>query len=133
VEDAMDRMLGSFFRPSRVMRQWSDEWHIPMDIYQTEDAVVLKASVPGIAPEELDITVEGNALTLSGEVKGDEGVDAQDYFLQERRYGTFQRSITLPTGLETDKVEASHKNGILTLRIPKREEVRPKSIKINVQ
>jgi len=132
MEDALDRMWGSFVRPTRYLRPWSGEWLLPLDVYQTEDSVVVKAPVPGVKPEGMEVTIEGNTLTLRGETKAEEEAREDNYILQERRYGSFCRSVTLPGGLDTDKADASYEDGVLTLRIPRREEARPKSIKVKV-
>lgn len=132
MEEAMDRIWGSFFRPSRVLRQWDEEWALPLDIYQTDDSIKVKASVPGVKPEDMEITIEGNTLTLKGESKSEEQFKDENVILQERRYGRFYRSVVLPTGLDTDKAVANYENGVLTLSIPKREEAKPKSIKVSV-
>jgi HSP20 family protein len=131
MEELMDRMWGDAFHPVHLTRRWTEPWNLPLDIYQTEDSVVVKASVPGIKPEDMEVTLEGNTLTLKGETKTEE-VKEEGILLREHRYGSFFRSVTLPTGLDTDKAEASYENGVLILSIPKREEVKPKSIKVSV-
>ena len=132
MEDVFGRMRPIFLRPNRMVRRWSEERELPLDIFQTEDNVTVKASVPGIKPEDVEVTVEGNTLTLRGETKAEEETKEENLLLQERRYGSFCRSVTLPTGLDTGKAEASYENGVLTLSIPKRGETKPKSIKVKV-
>jgi len=132
MENALDRMWGNFFRPARYLRPWGEEWALPLDIYQTGDSVVVKTPLQGIKPEDVEVTIEGNTLTMRGESRADEEAKEEDYILRERRHGTFCRSVTLPAGLDTDKAEASYENGVLTLSIPRREEARPKSIKVKV-
>jgi HSP20 family protein len=92
--------------------------------------VVVKASLPGVKPEDVDITISGDTLTIKGETKTEEEVKREDYLYQERRYGSFSRTIALPSSLQTDKAEATFENGVLTLTIPKIEEVKPKTIKV---
>ena len=131
MDHTLDRMWGGFFRPARTFRRWSDEWELPLDVYQTADSIEVKASVPGVKPEDVEVTIEGNTLTLRGDSKS-AGEAGQDVLLRERRYGSFCRSVTLPAGLDTGKAEAAYQNGVLTLSIPKREETKPKSIKVEV-
>jgi len=83
-------------------------------------------------PEDVEVAIEGNTLTLKGDSKSAEEKTGQDVLLRERRYGSFCRSVTLPVGLDTGKAEAVYENGVLTLSIPKREEIKPKSIKVKV-
>jgi HSP20 family protein len=91
---------------------------------------VVKTSVPGVKPEDIDITISGNTLTISGETTEEEEVTKDNYIRRERRYGSFSRSVILPEGLEPDKGEASFEDGVLTLTIPKAPEAKPKVIKI---
>ena len=132
MEDVFGRMRPVFLRPSRMVRHWNEEWELPLDISQTEDSIGIKASVPGVKPEDVEVTIEGNTLTLRGESKAEEESKDENVLLRERRYGSFCRSVALPMGLDTDKAEASYENGVLTLSIPKREETKPKSIKVKV-
>ena len=99
-------------------------------MYQTDENVVIRASVPGVKPEEVDITITGSTLTIKGETRSEQEVKKEDYFRQERSYGAFTRSITLPSSLETDKAEATFENGVLSLTIPKAEAMKPKQIKV---
>jgi HSP20 family protein len=132
MDHTLDRMWGGFFRPAHRVRRWRDEWELPLDVYQTDDSIELNASVPGIKPEDVEVTIEGNTLTLKGDSKSAEEKTGQDVLLRERRYGSFCRSVKLPEGLDTGKAEAVYENGVLTLSIPKREETKPKSIKVKV-
>jgi HSP20 family protein len=128
LRQAMDRLFeDSFVRPGRMFE--SVGAYLPLDIYTNKDAVVIRASVPGINPDEVEITVEGSMVTIRGETKptSEEGVT---YLLQEQRYGPFSRSIELAIPVQADKAEASFKNGVLTLTIPKAEEIKPKIIKV---
>jgi len=92
--------------------------------------VVVKASLPGIKPEEVDITISGDTLTIKGEHKEEQKVKQEDYLRKERYYGAFSRSLILPVQVKSDKAEAVFENGILTLTLPKAEEVKPKQIKV---
>jgi HSP20 family protein len=102
-------------------------------MYQTPQAVVVKATVPGVKPEDMEITITGDTLTIKGETKAEKEIKQEDYICQECRYGSFSRTVTLPAGLKTDKAEATFENGVLTLTIPKAEEVKPKSIKVKTK
>ncbi|MBI2873039.1 MAG: Hsp20/alpha crystallin family protein [Chloroflexi bacterium] len=132
----MHRVLDRFmdagpFRPWRAFAfPWSEGRWLPLDVYHTEEAVVVKAALPGIKPEDVEITVTGNSVTISGESKAEESIEEKDYVFQEHRYGSFQRTITLPDGLDTEKAEATFENGVLKLRVPRLEEARPKTIKV---
>ena len=107
-------------------------WAPAVDIYETEHELVVKADVPDIKPEELDIRVENNILTIRGERKFEKKVDEGNYLRVERSYGTFSRSFALANTVNTEAIQADYKNGVLTLSIPKREEAKPKQIKVNV-
>ncbi len=107
-------------------------WNVTVDVAENEDGYVVKASLPGINIDDLDITFEDNVLTLKGEMKLDETIDEEDYVIQERRHGQFMRSIRFPTAVDSNKIEATYENGVLTLQVPKMEEVKPKHIKVKV-
>src|ERR1700755_791271 len=107
-------------------------WAPPVDIYETEHERVVKADLPDIKPEELDIRVENNILTIRGERKFEKKVDEKNYLRVERSYGSFARSFSLANTVNTEAIKADYKDGVLTLSIPKREEAKPKQIKVNV-
>ena len=109
---------------------WARGCRAPLDIYQTEDKLVVKAFVPGIDPEDVHIAIQDGALTIKGEAKREEKTEERNYFVRERRYGSFSRAVSLPSGLDVDNADASFENGVLTLTIPKAEEARPKEIKV---
>jgi HSP20 family protein len=106
---------------------------LPVDMYETDTGLVVKASVPGVKPENVDITVAGNVLTIRGEFKEEEGIERGSYYHRERGGGEFQRSLVLPDEIKAGEAEASFENGVLTLRMPKAEEARPKQIKVQVK
>lgn len=108
----------------------SFNWSVALDVVESEDEYLVKASLPGINPEDLDITFDDNKLTLKGEVKEEKELDEARYHLRERRYGSFTRSIKMPSGIESDKIEANFTKGVLELHLPKIEEVKPKKIAI---
>ncbi len=101
-----------------------------LDIAERGDAVVVQAEIPGMNREDLDISVQDNHLTLSGEKKESEEHTEGQYYHSERRYGTFRREIPLPAGVDADKVEATYRDGILTVTLPKSEEAKPRRIEI---
>ena len=107
-------------------------WVPPVDIYETGDSLVLKAELPGINPDDVEIRVEDSTLYLKGERKFEKEVKEENLHRVERSYGTFTRSFALPNSIDADKVKAEYQNGILTLTMAKREEAKPRSIKINV-
>ena len=107
-------------------------WAPPVDIYEDGDNLVLKAELPGINPDDVDIRVENNTLYLKGERKFEKEVKEQNYHRVERSYGTFTRTFSLPNSIDSDKVAANYKDGVLTLTMPKKEEAKPKTIKVNV-
>jgi HSP20 family protein len=129
LRQAMDRLFeDSFVRPTVV---WGEERlgrYLPVDIYTTPEAVVITAAVPGVKPDEVEITIEGTSVTLRGELKAPETTGT--YLYQERRYGPFARSFDLAVPIQADKAEAVFENGVLTLTIPKAEEIKPKVIKV---
>jgi HSP20 family protein len=114
----------------------TSSWMPPVDIYQTnEHEVGLKAELPDMSREDIDITVENFVLTIKGEKKlgaGMEGVKDEQFHHVERRYGTFSRSFSLPQTVDASRVSADYKNGVLTIRLPLREEARPRQIKVDV-
>jgi HSP20 family protein len=128
LREAMDRLFeDSFVRPTRMIRENAGAY-LPLDIYTTKDAVVIRASVPGVKPDEVEITVEGDTVTMRGEIKAPQ--EEGTFLLQERRYGPFARSVELAAPVQADKAEAKFENGVLTLTIPKAEESKPKIIKV---
>jgi HSP20 family protein len=107
-------------------------WAPPVDIYENGDNLVLKAELPGINPDDVEVRVEDNTLYLKGERKFEKEVKEENYHRVERAYGTFARSFTLSNTIDSEKVTAGYKDGVLTLTLPKREEAKPKTIKISV-
>src|ERR1700731_2361233 len=107
-------------------------WAPAFEIYETEHELVVKADVPQVDPKALDIRVENNILTLRGERKFESKVSEEKYLRVERTYGSFSRSFALANTVNTEAIKADYHDGVLTLSIPKREEAKPKQIKINV-
>ncbi len=134
LRDTMDRLFDDSF----VQSPWG--WMAPLrsadlaiDMFEKDNEVVVKATLPGIKPEDVDVKITGDTLTIRGESREDNEVKEENYIRKERRYGAFSRAITLPSGLKSDKAEATFENGVLTLTIPKSEEVKPKSIKVKAK
>jgi len=117
-----------FERPST---RTTAEWSIALDVAENDDNYLVKATVPGVNPDDLEITLEDDVLTLKGEFLREEEAEDVKYHVRERRYGSFNRSIRFPVSVNGDAVEATYTNGILSLNIPKAEAVKPKRITIN--
>ena len=132
LQDQINRLFNEAFDRT------SDEanlttWAPAVDIYETEHELVVKADVPDVKPEELDIRVENNILTIRGERKFEKKVNEDSYLRVERSYGSFSRSFSLANTVNAEAINADYKNGVLTLSIPKREEAKPKQIKVHVE
>jgi HSP20 family protein len=134
LRQAMDKLFeDSVVRPSRGFAALGEAPIPSLDIYQTPSDVVVKATLPGLKPDDVTIDISGDMLTIKGETKAEQEVKKEDYIYQERRYGAFSRSVILPTGLKTEKCEATMDDGVLTLTIPKSEQVKPKAIKVKAK
>ena len=131
LREAMDRLFDDAF--TRPLSLSGVSTSPAIDMYQTSDEVVVKASLPGLKAEDVDITVTGETLTLRGEYKQEEEQKETNYHIREHRYGSFQRSILLPTDVQSNKAKADFENGILTITMPIAEEVKPKSITIKAK
>ncbi len=129
LRQAMDRLFEDSFVDS-AWRGAEGQSLAAIDVYETPDAVVITATLPGVRPDDVDITLTGQNLTLRGEFKPDESVRREQYLYQERRYGAFARQVQLPIRVQGDRAEASFENGLLRLSIPKAEEVKPRQIHI---
>jgi HSP20 family protein len=125
-------MFREAFSPSGETELSTRSWAPPVDIYETENDIVLKAELPGVDPRDVEVRIEDNTLYLKGERKFEKEVKEQNYHRVERSYGSFARSFSLPNSISADKVKAEFKDGMLTLTMPKREEAKPKTIKIDV-
>ena len=130
LRDAMNSLLQeSFVRPIGPLTD-GNALTVPLDIAENENEFVVKASLPGGRPEDVHITAQGDTLTIRGEIKAEEEKKGDQYHLRERRYGQFQRTVTLSTPVSADKAQARFEDGVLTLTLPKAEEAKPKQIKI---
>jgi HSP20 family protein len=133
LQEQINRLFHQAFGSSEEGGASVTTWAPTVDIHETEHELVVKADLPDIQPEDLDIRVENNVLTIRGERKFDKSVEQGNYLRVERPYGSFSRSFALASTVNTDAIRAEYKNGVLTLHIPKREEAKPKQIKVNVQ
>jgi len=130
-DSQLNRLFSDFFgRTSQ--EQNLTPWAPAVDIFEGEHELVVKADLPDIRPEELDVRVENNILTIRGERKFEKKADEKNYLRVERSYGSFARSFSLANTVNTDAIKADYKDGVLTLSIPKREEAKPKQIKVSV-
>jgi len=131
LQDQVNRLFND------VLERTGDEssltaWAPSVDIYETEHELVVKADLPEVDPKDLDIRVENNILTIRGERKFEKNVNQENYLRVERAYGSFARSFTLANTVNAEAIKADYQNGVLTLTIPKKEEAKPKQIKVNV-
>jgi len=131
LRNAMDRLFeDSFVRPSSWSSEGDGRDNLPLDMYQTENEVVVKAPLPGFKPEEVDISITGDMLTIRGEHKEEKETKEEDYIYRERSYGSFSRTVSIPVEVKSEEAEATFENGELMLKIPKAEEAKPKQIKV---
>jgi len=132
MHDALDRMFDRALIGSSDYENFSFG-SMPVDLYETDDNVIVKAAAPGIKPEELEITITGDRLNIRGEISEEHEDKNAKYYLRERRFGSFNRSISLPSTVDGDKAKAEFENGILILTVPKKEEAKPKAITIKAR
>lgn len=125
----MDDLFHSFFRDWPSLLAETRVWPA-IDIAEKEDALIVKAELPGCKADDIDISVHGNTMTISGEKKQEQEKKEEGYYHLERSYGSFRRDLTLPTDVNADKVEASFKDGILSVTLPKSEKAKAKKIKV---
>jgi HSP20 family protein len=132
LREAMDRLFDDAF--TRPINLRDGGWSAPaVDMYQTDDEVVVRAALPGFKADEVQINVTGDVLTLRGVVKQEEEKNDKAWHIREHRWGSFERSIALPTDVKADKAVADFENGILTITLPKAEEVKPKTITVKAK
>ena len=133
LRDEIDRLFESPLEElTRSSQQFLSGWLPTLDLYEDRDRLVLKAEIPGMRKEDIEISLHGEVLTLSGERKEDDAFDKAETYRAERFLGKFQRTITLPMTVDPSKVQASYKDGILTVTLPKAEEAKPKQIEVKV-
>jgi HSP20 family protein len=126
MDETMNRLWRGFGSSTTTM----EDWNIAIDVIQRLDEVIVKASVPGVKPEVIDLAIEENVLTLRAERKPDFSDDKSEYLIQERPMGSFYRALRLPDSVDTDKIQSIYENGVLTVTLPKAEEKKKKQIKI---
>jgi HSP20 family protein len=131
LREAMDHLFNdAFTRPLSIERNWS----VPaIDMYQTDDEIVVKAAMPGIKADEVQLNINGDTLTLRSEIKQEEEKKEKTWHIREQRWGAFERSVVLPTAVIAEKAKAEFENGVLTITLPKAEEVKPKTITIKAK
>ena len=135
LQDRMNRMFDESYRGGRcASNDWAlgGSWAPAVDIYEHQGNIVLTAELPGVDAKDVDVRVENNVLTLRGERKWSDEVQRESYHRVERAYGSFTRSFTLPNVVDTERIKADFKDGMLKLVLPKKEEAKPKQISINV-
>lgn len=134
LRDSMDRMVEKNNVRSKAFWDYTvDGDGVPLDLYEDKDNLVVKATVPGVKPEDMQVNVENDVLTISGETKKDEERSDHDYYVRERRYGSFSRSLELPRAVNADQADAVFADGVLTLTLPKADEARGKQIQIKTK
>jgi len=134
----MDRLFDEFFSPVRRRSAWTAKPGqgvvVPnIEMFDRKNEIIVRAELPGITREDIDLTITKDSLTLKGEIKKGEEVKEEDYYACERSFGNFTRTIALPVEVDSNNVKASFKDGILEIVLPKKEEAQPKEIKIEVK
>jgi len=133
MQEQMNRLLDLAWSKEGSEDLREGVWQPPVDIYEDGEAVVIKAELPDIDQKDIDVKIENNTLILRGERKHDATVKKENYHRIERYYGTFQRTFALPATIEQEKVRASCDRGVLTIRLPKKDETKPKQINVEVK
>ena len=131
LQEQVNRLFESSF-PGRSDTSALTTWAPAVDIYETENELVVKADLPDVSEKDLDVRIENNTLTIRGERKFEKKVEEEHYLRVERTYGSFSRSFSLPNTVNSEAIKAEYKNGVLTVELPKRAESKPKQIKVNV-
>jgi HSP20 family protein len=132
LQDQVNRLFEDSFTHARSGHADLATWAPAVDIYETENELVVKADLPDLQDKDIDVRVEGNILSIRGERKFEKNVNEDNYLRIERAYGSFMRSFSLPNTVSSEGVRADYRNGVLTLHMAKREESKPKQIKISV-
>ncbi|NOX19651.1 MAG: Hsp20/alpha crystallin family protein [Nitrospirae bacterium] len=133
----MERLFDEFFEPMRRRRWWgkpiAEGVIVPnIELIDKKDELIAKIEIPGVDKKDIDLTITENTMTVKGEIKKEEEFKEEDYYVSEIRYGSFSRTIPLPVEIDSDRAKASYKNGILEVVLPKKEEAKPKEIKVEV-
>jgi len=130
LRNEMDRLWEDFFGERRFFAPAERLLHPSLDVAETKDRLMITAEIPGMDAKDIDISISGDTLTIKGEKKQEKEEKEENYHLLERSYGAFSRSIKLPAAVDADKVDATYKKGILKIALPKKEEAKPKEIKV---
>ena len=132
LRDTMDRLFEESARHRRggEGQEMESGLYIPMDVYESGDYLVISAVAPGVKPEDLDVNVSGNTLTIRGEIKPEGQAEGRSIYFQERAYGPFSRTITLSSEYDLAKIDASCHDGVIRIMVPRSEEAKPKQIKV---
>jgi len=137
--EALQRQMNQLFDVSLARSPWGDttllggQWAPAVDVYDSPDNILIKADLPGLSKDEIEVTIQDQNLILKGEKKQDAQIKQERYFKTERFYGSFCRTIPLPSDIDADKVEAAYQDGVLALTLPKKDEAKPKQIRIDVK
>jgi HSP20 family protein len=129
----MDKTLDRVWRSLGRLPATVEQWDIPIDVKKNGDEIVVKASLPGVKPEEIQVTVEDNVLELRAESTTEEETEQSGFLVRERSYGSFYRALRLPESFDTEKIKSTYEHGVLTVTLPKAEEKKRKQIKVAVQ
>ncbi len=135
LRDEIDRLFEDFFpvRAGERRDYLAEVWAPAVDIYETKDDVVVKAELPGMNKEDIKINIVDNSLVIEGEKKQEKEIKEENYYRVERRYGAFRRVIDIPVPVKTEGIEATYKDGVLEIKLPKKEEAKPKEIEVKVK
>ena len=135
LRESMERVFDEFFTTRRTERRGGVPavWEPAAELFETDNEVVFRAEMPGIDPKSVDVTVSEDALTVRGEARAEEEQKGRNYYRRELRYGSYQRTVALPTAVQADQARAAYRNGILEVRLPKAERARAKSIRVEVE
>ena len=130
MEETMNRLWRGF--GTATTREGAEDWNIAIDVVQKPEEIVVNASLPGVKPEDIDVTIEDNVLTLKAERQAEHKEEDSRYLIQERSYGSYYRALRLPDTVDLNKVKSTYDKGVLSISLPKAEEKKPKQIKVNV-
>ena len=130
MEETMNRLWRGI--GTTATREAAEDWNIAIDVVQKPEEIVVNASLPGVKPEDIDVTIEDNVLTLKAERQAEHREENSRYLVQERSYGSYYRALRLPDTVDVNKVKSSYEHGVLAISLPKAEEKKPRQIKVNV-
>ena len=135
LQDRVNLMFDEFFRGFPLMPKGEEylEWMPALDVSETDEAIEVTAELPGVKPEDVDVNLSEELLTIRGEKRAEKEETKRDYHRIERSYGSFTRTVKLPASVNAEKVEATFKDGVLTIVLPKREEARTRKVKVEVK